>query len=236
MKKIISILMIMVMLVSVFAIPVFADDNVAQEYKYYDKMVELNYNRDPWEYVEIYYHYSVENNENPDWSLIYAMTDDAMDWNYYGVVVGERIIRTESLDRLSHSRYYVYVTELDKVIPLDNSGLDEILEHCPEFTETLDELNFGQLIGDINDDNIVNIKDVTYIQRMLAQYEDKVYIRYYYPTSLRKTEFVETADEILTDNMGNGKWKASYISDFNRDGETTILDATAIQRKIAKLD
>ena len=229
MKKIISILMIMVMLVSVFAIPAFADDNVAQEYKYYDKMVELNYNRDPWEYVEIYYHYSVENNENPDWSLIYAMTDDAMDWNYYGVVVGERIIRTESLDRLSHSRYYVYVTELDKVIPLDNSGLDEILKHCPEFTETLDELNYGQLIGDINDDYKINIIDATYIQRILAGHIDMINVRKY-PRLNRESEY---ANIRITVGKGN---KYEYIADFNRDLQVTILDATAIQRKLAKLD
>ena len=229
MKKIISILMIMVMLVSVFAIPAFADDNVAQEYKYYDKMVELNYNRDPWEYVEIYYHYSVENNENPDWSLIYAMTDDAMDWNYYGVVVGERIIRTESLDRLAHSRYYVYVTELDKVIPLDNSGLDEILKHCPEFTETLDELNYGQLIGDINDDYKINIIDATYIQRILAGHIDMINVRKY-PRLNRESEY---ANIRITVGKGN---KYEYIADFNRDLQVTILDATAIQRKLAKLD
>ena len=228
MKKVISILMIMGMLVSMFAIPAFADNNVAQEYKYYDKMVEFNYNKDPWEYAEIFYHYSEENSEEPDWTLIYAVTDLTMHWEYYGVIVGNRAIYDQDLAGYSCSRHYVYITELDKVIPLDNSGLDEILEHCPELTETLDELNYGQLIGDINDDYKINIIDATYIQRKLAGYQDTVSVRVC-PTFRRVEIGVDV--RITVDNN-----QYEYVGDFNRDGDTTILDATAIQRKLAKLD
>ena len=237
MKKVISILMIMVLLVSMLAVATTANTVDDSQNKYIEDFIQyygeyyrnaIYYEATTGNYKELYYHYSDENSEEPDWTLIYAVIDLNMHWEYYGVIVGNRAIYDQELAGHSYSRHYVYITELDEVIPLNNSRLDEILEHCPELTETLDELNYGQLIGDINDDYKINIIDATYIQRKLAGYQDTVSVRVC-PTFRRVEIGVDMRITV-------GHHQHEYVGDFNRDGETTILDATAIQRKLAKLD
>lgn len=66
-----------------------------------------------------------------------------------------------------------------------------------------------KLIGDTDDDGILNIKDATFIQTKLAEGDT-----YYNKYSL----------------------KLNYIADFNGDGNVNVSDATAIQKTIAGLN
>lgn len=67
------------------------------------------------------------------------------------------------------------------------------------------------LIGDVNNDGEVNIKDVTFLQKHLANY---------------------TNDDgsVLIDEEDENQFK---IADFNGDRYISIRDATAIQKYIA---
>ncbi len=236
MKKVLSLILVAVMLVSVFTISAYAEPEYdVSDCKYFDKIVELNYRKEPWYYDELYYHYSDENSEEPDWALVYAYTDDDMYNKKHGVVVNNMVLWTVGSGDLSISRYLVYVTSLDEFLRVDGRDLEQIIEHCPDFVEIIEEKEFGQHIGDVNDDLKINILDVTYIQRLLAEHIDYVYARYDLALGHRSNDLrVGFVDEVQT--YENGKWNSSYISDFNRDGERTILDATAIQMKLAKVE
>ncbi len=241
MKKVLSLILVAVMLVSVFTISAYAEPEYdVSDYKYYDKAVEFNYGIEPWYYDELYYHYSDENSEEPDWALVYIYTDVAdMRLLRYGVVVENMAICTQTQDMYSNSRHYVYVSALDKFLYVEYSQIEEVLENCPDFVEVIEENNYGQRIGDINDDFIVNILDATYIQRLLAGYKDTVSVRLVTSSKERRSEYVDTVDTIYANYVyvdGKWHWEYAYISDFNRDGERTILDATAIQMKLAKIE
>lgn len=67
------------------------------------------------------------------------------------------------------------------------------------------------LIGDVNSDGLIDINDVTYIQKYLAGY-------------------MNTDGQALIDESDSVEFK---IADFNGDGFIDINDATAVQRKLS---
>lgn len=226
-------------MLSIIIIPVYAEDEFdTSSFKYYDKAKELNYGEDPLAYEEIYYHYTDENSEDPDWTFVECITDYTL-WDLqFGVAIEDILIYNYDTGSISDSHYLVYVTALEKFLRVDSRDIDKILEYCPDFVETMKEQKLCALRGDINDDFKVDIIDATYIQRYIAEYDDTVYVRLRihddYRVHLRIEErFIVTylhADQYVT---GEEKY---HIGDSNHDGEVTILDATAIQRKLAKIE
>lgn len=223
MKKILSKLMVMIIILLILVTPVCAEEQIdIKQHKYFDMFydeisgsVRPGYDEVLETYDEIYYHYENESDEEPDWTLIYAFIDIVMWERKYGTNVGDRIIYTVGEDSKSISRHYVYVAELDEFIPLEKSEMDKITEYCPDFVKVIEENEYGQLVGDIDENNVLNIIDVTYIQRYLAGYEGvEAYPLAYY---------IEVYGSI-------------DVSDFDRDGETTIMDATLLQRNLAGLE
>ena len=214
MKKVLSIVLVVVMLASVFTIPAYASsEEFESEWRYYDRVTEYAYGYAPDEYgYREYIHYSDENSEHPDWVLMLCIIMPEPWEVYYGTAVGERVLFVEGRNsigsRLDYG-YTVYIVETDTFIDLGRTTLDQIIEQCPGFVEFIEENEIGRLFGDVNDSGELDIVDATLIQRYLAEYSDSEM----------------QADRVL----GCG-----YISDFNRDGERTILDATAIQMKLAK--
>ena len=240
MKKVFSILLVILMMVFILIIPSYAADSVIEN-KYYDVFVEnIDCPYEPWEYEEIYIHYSVETSEEPAWVMIYAMCEDDMSTKSYGVVAGNRIILTDSFDTYSLSRVYVYIPALDELLYVDNTQIEEVIVKCPGFLEALEKQDIGQLIGDINDNSEIDIVDATLIQRYLAGYDDTVESRYSFSSRFRVSGKFSNKDRVGTSYAVNGQhvkvWEYDYISDFDRDGERTILDATAIQLKLAGLE
>ena len=61
--------------------------------------------------------------------------------------------------------------------------------------------------------------DATFVQRVIAELDE-----------------FNNYDNINDYYVHRGKEILKYISDFDRDGERTILDATAIQMKLAQLE
>ena len=189
MKKIMSILIVIAMMLSISIMPVYANPYAPYDpsiYKYFEEFVEYYGSVPRYDYNELYFYYAEETDEEPTWALVRAKNNAVMWISVYGTNVGNRILVTPCHEKKSVSGYHVYVKE------------------------------FGQLIGDIDCNNVIEIIDATYIQRYLAEY----------------TDFIGAYNiDQLTNVTGS-----IDVSDFDRDGETTVMDATMIQRHLVGLE
>lgn len=203
------------------------DDHIQHnrsEFKYIDKIFERFGATEYYEqqaimdvYDEVYYHYSNDNAQEPDWALVLCPLNPAPIERKYGTLVGDRILSVVGgACAVFPDGYGVYVREIDTFIPLRQSSLEQIVETCPDFIEAIEENEIGQQFGDVDNDGELSILDATYIQRFLAKLYD--FIQTYYLVSL------------------DGGNRRVSVCDFDRDGNTNIIDATAIQRRLAKLD
>ena len=107
-------------------------------------------------------------------------------------------------------RYYVYTPEDNKIYTLREAYDAELEGIMNIFTD----YGLGFILGDMDSDQRLTIKDATYIQKCLAQIEG----------------FTLTGeDKSIPD------WVLIDIADVNLDYKTNIKDATAIQKKLANL-
>lgn len=162
-------------------------------------------------YTELYKHYSDVNPATPDYVLFYIPSPMA-----YAMpvahIVGDYFFEDSMGGIPLTYGYGIYIPETDKIhdivnaYDLDLKDVDNIFRYT----------SYAQRIGDNNNDNELNIKDATYLQKCLAGLE----------------EFRE--DDELTNYFFDSENKV-YISDYNRDGMRNIRDATAIQKKLANI-
>lgn len=126
--------------------------------------------------------------------------------------IGEYVVYHSNYNSPSTLGYYVYVPEKDEVYTLkdaynaDIEGIEKaIAEGC----------SLSALKGDVNVDGILNIKDVTFIQKQLA-------------------DLISSNPVDIMDKLGNGgSYFYSYVKDYNQDREINVKDATAIQKTLA---
>lgn len=209
MKKLVSLLLIVVMMFSI-SVVAFASEN-EQEYLFEDKFVEEFVNiysgeLETYDYFEKYYHYD-ENNEL-DWVLVCAGTMGYLPWEIQ-VTVGDRVFWASS-ERCPFSfSYAIYDVDLDRFFDLRT----ELLDKYEGLYDVLSELNIGKLIGDVDNDGMLTIFDATFIQRVVAQMDE-----------------FDKKDVVAGYSLNNDT--IYFISDYNRDGERDILDATAIQYRL----
>ncbi|MBQ8001718.1 MAG: dockerin type I repeat-containing protein [Ruminococcus sp.] len=145
----------------------------------------------------------------PDYILSYFSFGEAS-WALCAEVIGDYVVKSNSIKNPYEVALFIFSTKENTVYTLKEAW-DAQLPYIEEI------LNYvGDRIGDVNYDNVINIKDATLIQKQLADLEkienDKI--------------------SYLTYTEGNPR----YISDYDRDGERTIKDATAIQKYIAGLE
>ena len=214
MKRIMSVLIVMIVVLSIAIMPAYADVYDTTSYKYFDKYVECYGSAPMYEYNELYYYFEEENEEEPIWTLAREVNRCEMWISLNGTKVGDRILTTPCYQKDSVSGYHVYVKELDTFLPVEEAQMDRIIEYCPDFVKVIEENEFGQLIGDIDENDTLEITDATYIQRYVAEYHDFIGGYNIYE---------------LTNVYGS-----IDVSDFDRDGETTVMDATAIQRYLVQ--
>ena len=105
--------------------------------------------------------------------------------------------------------YCVYLPEEEKVYDL----IDAFEMNVEGIEKVFTEAGIGRLMGDMDNDRRISIKDATYIQKLIAGIEGFTEPRIY------AAEFNETLP--------------ISISDFNRDRVRNIKDATAIQKYLA---
>ncbi len=227
MKRIVSILLVCVMLLSLTTVSVSSASSF-RGWFYTECCKQLIGQRygEPRYYREIYYHYEEPNDTdstNIDWALVecYILRlEDLTDTVYgpmYTVVdnvllyIGRYYIEIMPFA----SGYAVYDARKNKFTDLCDVNVDDF-EGLSEYLRTSMR---GRPVGDVDQDGVLSILDATQIQMNLAGL----------------SEFSDSDYVYKTYTWVTGKRSVKYISDYDRDGERTVLDATTIQMKLAKV-
>ena len=169
-------------------------------------------------YEELYYHY--DENGNVEWALIYGDRTIPYPWNMKCcAVLEDRVIRDpQKIIGVFSCDYGIYDVNKQDFFDIGTAMEDE--QYHDEIYAYLNENNIGEIIGDMDNDRKVTVKDATYIQKCLANIIE-------FPES-----DAVSADFWYTEGYGH----LAYISDFNRDDVRNIKDATAIQKYIAGVE
>lgn len=156
-------------------------------------------------YRELYYHHNADN--EIDWALVRCELN-IVEPMPYSSVIGNRVILHDSCSLPFSSGYALYDVKEDKFISAASAEASEY----DGFTKAFDDnVNDGRLLGDIDGDGEITVIDATIIQRC----------------DIRIQDFPED-DEIKP--WTTWHYAPKYYSDFNRDGERDILDATCVMR------
>ena len=213
MKKLFSIILVVVMLVSAVTVIevgainhaedkdfLFLDDFDAKHgiYEYTDSV--------DYYYDELYYHHVDENEPESeiDWVIIYALFEPVPMEEVK--IVADRLVYTSAIGDPFILHYGLYDVALNDFIAIEEVDVTKY----DGFEKGLEEAKVGNPFGDADYDGKLTIMDATYIQRVVALL-----------CAFGSHDYYE----------GYG-----YLSDINRDGKRTILDATAIQMKLAKTE
>ena len=169
---------------------------------------------DAYEYNELEYHYNEQG--EIDWALIYARYCPYFEPDIMCAVACGRVWELTDLHGPGYSVYDVKNNKLEFIFNADWNKYEGI-------EEAVARAEIGRPIGDANYNGQLDIMDATEIQLALAglstfHYADDIYG--YYP--------------IYNIKMNDENLK--YVSDMDRDGQRTVLDATAIQLKLAGLE
>lgn len=167
---------------------------------------------DPDWFKVLYRH--VDSAEETDWVLLSAFVDYPAPW--YGMgIIGNRVIVSGTYPFFKFGMA-LYDAKEDTFYDLyqmtDYSQYNGL-------AEALDLYGNGKLLGDIDGDDSISVLDVTMLQRCEAKMDE-------YPES----------DWINDSDLVDSSFKPiHYYSDFNRDGERSILDVTCMQRYLADM-
>ena len=220
MKKLLALLLTMVMILSVTVVPSFASETVQDELLYKDAFVQQyigEYDGKEgyrYSYDEVYYHRIDEADPNSkiDWVLVSATGFMCSPW-YVKAVVGELVFRDVNEYHPFPFNYAVYDVGNNYFNDLTNDDFriyDDLEEVCYE-------LGLGQPVGDADFDDKLTIMDATYIQNVIA--------------GLCEFNIKDNIEGYPLDGDD-----LDYISDMNHDGVRNIMDATAIQLRLASMD
>ena len=162
---------------------------------------------------ELYSHYE-DGAQAPSWVLVngYAgrfLPDDML----FGVFDDYYLYGCSS--HPSYFNFHIYMVDEQKFYTLEDAWSMDICHKEEIFTEYLIKNNSAHLIGDADKDRKLTVMDATQIQRAEAK--------------------LCTIDDWIMASHCYGD-KITLSTDFNHDGSRSVLDATAIQKKIAKLD
>ena len=173
---------------------------------------------DLYHYEELYMYYSNSNvtadEIEPNYILIrgYCSFDPMPTYE----IIDNYVIETRNCFSPYEVPYFLIVPSEQKLYTIH-----EAFEANIECVENIFEMyNFGRLLGDMDKDRKLTIKDATYIQKCLVGIEK-------YP----ENDGIDGLNALEPDDKN-----CRYISDFNRDGERNVKDATAIQKYIAGLE
>ncbi len=207
MRKLLSIILVVVMLLSLFSVNVYAENLYGCKDAFLDK-------------------YHITGNEEHLYLTYYELgemdidCDDVMDFVLIYATFGDFATALTSLDMenrfiaLPHIcnpfefGYALFDLETKEFIPLS----EQVLNDYPQIFYYLDLFDIGDQYGDADRDGVLSILDATFIQRALVNLEEFSYHEY----------------------LGEFGLKDKRRSDFDHDSQVTILDATAIQKSLVK--
>ena len=161
MKKLISFVLVLVLLVSVAITPVFAGVNYNKSDKEYlfenlipDKVFAYFYD-------EVYYHYV---DDKLDWALIYCDTCQGSPSGTVRVVL-DRVIVTGVLGAYYPVCWAIYDAQLNEFISIDKIDVTKY----DGLEQALIDNKVGSPFGDADLDGRITIKDATRIQKHIAK-------------------------------------------------------------------
>ncbi len=181
-------------------------------YNYYCDMYCDGEEVSDFRYKTLYEHYDIGSSD-PVYVVSFMSQTGLIPDNYYAVY-GNYVLHNGGW--LPYwLGLYVYTPANGSIYKFDDAyfAVDDI-DAC---FKSLMENRFAYLIGDVNSDCVLNIKDATFIQKCLAGIEDFDF------------------DHRLIGTWEDPSQQLSHISDFNRDGRCNIKDVTTIQKHIAGL-
>lgn len=180
-----------------------------------------------WYYIEELYYYDSSMGgimggtnklpqSTPDYALVkvsarYGVPSSNVIGVYGGYIVSSSYGRPEPL------QYYIYTPEDEKIYTLReayNLGVKNI-------DKVFTDYSLGKLIGDLDYDKKITVKDATYIQKCLAGFTD-------FPCPHNENGVYESTRE-------HSDWVAN-IADIDFSNKIDIKDATAIQKHIAGIE
>ncbi len=214
MKRIVSMVVILTLILITAIIPTSAKNITANENNVFEDRFVSKYklaSDDNYVYYEIYTEYNEL--DKAEWVLVSATTLSGT-YAYIHKVIGDWVFCSNFIYHPFTYTYCIYDVEADTFVNLT--------EECFDKYEGLDSkmhLLGGEdahLIGDADGDKELSVMDATYIQRALA----------------KLCEF-DASDDLSPYHYPDSE-NLHYITDFDRDGERTVMDATAIQVKLAK--
>lgn len=211
MKKIISFILAVITIFSFSVLSVYSESTTeAKLIEYLQK--ERNYDPPYYhEFKELFAHDNADG--DTDWILIYVDDEEQMPWYVCGVF-SHRVISLSHEWGLFSLGLGLYDASEDRFFDLSK------IDNYNGLSDAIDLYGVGKLLGDIDNDAEISILDCTKIQRCeagLCEYPERDQVESY----SYKYENIDTP--------------LLYYSDFNRDGERDILDATCIQRYLANM-
>ena len=217
MKKILCFLVVLLMLISCFAVSASEAENervFSNEY-YHTRFLEtfrrLGIRPSYFEFEEEYrYHNELmvyKNNDTVEYTLVFPMQMGLPKEGYDHI--GKYVLDFANYYDPYIIGYYVYVASADEIYTL-TEAYDMNISGISEAFEYLTGKGRCAIAGDADMDGKLNIKDATMIQKQLAGL-------------VENNPFVNT------------QFRDIYygVKDFNLDEEINIKDATAIQKHIA---
>lgn len=180
-----------------------------------------------WYYVEELYYYNASEGGvigdmikppkfTPDYALVQIRTLYDIPKTKCQGIYGDYIVSSDT-GRADPLQYYIYTPEDDTIYTLReayNKGIDNL-------DKVFTDYGLGRLMGDIDNDKRLTIKDATRMQKALAKF-----------TGFSLPANIEAVYEEGSDRT---EWTAN-IADFDFNNELNIKDATAIQKRLAKID
>ena len=184
-------------------------DIVAVESYLYEFDEVYGYNKADYpDYKELCVHR--DSNGIVDWVLL-KCANASMDYPavIYQDIIGNRVFESGHPVYPFPSGYGIYDAKAEKFVPLTG----DMVPLYKDLGRTFDQIGEGRLIGDIDCDDDLTVVDCTLIQRCATRIHD-------WP------------EDDLIDSALN----VTYFSDFDRDGERDIVDATRLQRYVTMID
>lgn len=165
------------------------------------------------DYRELCYCY--DDNGSLEWVLFEGYEASVLSEGFY-CIIGNRVIVNDYETAPFGTGYGIYDSRNDTISAVYNG----MLSNYDGLEQAFNQYGGGKLLGDLDYDNALTVVDTTILQRCEAMMQS-------YPDS----------DVIDPCGMIDGDLYSplTYYSDFNRDGERNILDATCIQRCLAGL-
>ena len=227
MKRIISAVLVLAMLLTVSLLGVSATENETRElfreeflkkYKMPENAEFLENFRlpktDAIEYEELYYHYSEDN--VLQYVLVKELNDERPENFYTYGTIGKTIVFGDVWEAsVWDTSFGIYDVQEEKFY-----DIKDVYNKYADLDKVFINLGFGVPVGDISADGKLTILDVTMSQQCLAK--------------LRQFPECDTID-----NSEGLQWcfgrRIVHRSDFDENGERDIADATKIQRYLAKI-